>query len=172
MEIWDIYNADRQKTGKTMVRGAAFESGAYHLAVHVCVFGSDGRMLIQQRQSDKKDWPDLWDISVGGSAIAGENAAEAAERELYEELGIRVDLTGIRPNLTFNFSNGFDNFFLIEKDVAISEPVLQAEEVKDAKWATRDEIKQMMTDGIFVPYHPSLIDLLFEARMRFGAHCR
>ena len=42
MELWDIYNANREKTGKTMVRGASYEKGAFHLVVHVCIFGTDG----------------------------------------------------------------------------------------------------------------------------------
>ena len=31
MEIWYIYNSDREKTGRTMVRGGEFEEGTYHL---------------------------------------------------------------------------------------------------------------------------------------------
>ena len=151
MERWDVYNAERGKTGKTMVRGERFEEGALHLVVHVCIFSTDGRMLIQQRQKDKQGWPGFWDITVGGSAVAGEDAQTAASRELNEELGIRVDLTGVRPNLTVNFDHGFDDIFLVEKDVKLSETVLQAEEVQNVKWATREEIRQMITDHTFIP---------------------
>lgn len=34
-----------------MVRGEPVKDGDYHLVVHVCVFSSEGKMLIQQRQS-------------------------------------------------------------------------------------------------------------------------
>ena len=169
MEVWDTYNANREKTGK-MIRGAAFEKGALHLVVHVCLFGPDGRMLIQQRQKDKQGWPGFWDITVGGSAVAGEDAQTAASRELNEELGIRVDLTGVRPNLTVNFDHGFDDIFLVEKDVKLSETVLQAEEVQNVKWATREEIRQMITDHTFIPYYPSFIDLIFDSKARYGLH--
>ena len=53
MELWDVYDVDRQLTGKTMVRGEPFEKGAYHIVVHICVFNSEGQMLIQQRQPFK-----------------------------------------------------------------------------------------------------------------------
>lgn len=172
MELWDVYDADRQKTGKTMVRGEAFAEGAYHIVIHVCVFGSDGRMLIQRRQPFKEGWPDKWDVSVGGSAIAGETAGEAAARELGEELGLRIDLSGIRPHLTVNFPQGFDDYFLVEKDVDLSELKLQYEEVQDAKWATKDEILNMISDGTFIPFRTELIELLFELRGRTGAHTR
>ena len=50
MELWDVYDINRNKTGKTAVRGEGLPEGGYHLVVHVCIIGSDGRMLIQQRQ--------------------------------------------------------------------------------------------------------------------------
>ncbi|MCQ2456702.1 MAG: NUDIX domain-containing protein [Clostridia bacterium] len=169
MEILDLYNARREKTGKTAVRGEKIEEGSYHFVIHVCIFASDGRMLIQQRQKDKHGWPNMWDISVGGSAVSGEDPQDAASRELFEELGIKYDFTGIRPHLTVNFDVGFDDYFIIEKDVDLNETVLQPEEVQAVKWATRDEIRQMMADGIFIPYHPSLIELLFESVDHYGA---
>ena len=172
MELWDVYNADRERTGKTMPRGDDFEKGALHLVVHVCIFGTDGRMLIQQRQKDKQSWPNMWDISVGGSAVVGEDAPTAAMRELYEELGIRVDLTGIRPRLTVHFEHGFDDVFIVEKEVNLNETVLQKEEVQNVRWATREEIRQMIADGVFIPYYSSLIDLLFDSRKHYGMHRR
>lgn len=168
MELLDVYDLHREKTGKTMVRGEAFPKGAYHLIVHVCIFRADGKMLIQQRQHCKKGWPDLWDVSVGGCATVGEDAQAAAARELFEELGLAVDFTETRPHLTVNFDKGFDDFFLIERNVELSELKLQPEEVQDVKWAAREEIRQMIADGLFVPYHPSLIDLLFDSRSDLG----
>ncbi|MCI7790595.1 MAG: NUDIX domain-containing protein, partial [Lachnospiraceae bacterium] len=88
MELWDVYDMDRNKMSRTMVRGEAFNDGDYHLVVHVCIFNSKGEMLIQQRQPFKEGWPNMWDISVGGSAIQGDSSQTAAEREVLEELGI------------------------------------------------------------------------------------
>lgn len=38
---------------------------------------------------------------------------------------------------------------------------LQYEEVEQVKWADIAEIKSMIKEGSFIPYHESLIDLLF-----------
>lgn len=54
MEVWDIYDKDRQVTGKQMYRGDIFEQGAYHLVIHVCLFNPLGEILIKQRQPDKQ----------------------------------------------------------------------------------------------------------------------
>ena len=88
MELWDLYTQDRQPTGLTMVRGSEHPQGYYRLVVHVCIFNSKGQMLIQQRQPFKEGWPNMWDVSVGGSVVAGESSREAAEREVAEELGL------------------------------------------------------------------------------------
>ena len=170
MELWDVYDVNRNKTGKTMVRGENFEEGAYHMVVHICIFNSKGEMLIQQRQPFKEGWPNLWDITVGGSAVQGDSSQTAAERELQEELGISLNLQGIRPNMTINFDRGFDDIYLIEKDSDLSELKLQYEEVQNAKWATNEEIFEMIKAGQFIPYYDSLIQLFFDSRKKYGCH--
>lgn len=161
-EWWDIYTWDREKTGRTHRRGDKMKEGEYHLVVHVCIFNSDNRLLIQQRQPFKKGWPNMWDLSVGGSAVTGDTSSQAAERETFEELGIRLDLSGKRPNFTINFSDGFDDYYIVEKDIDISEMRLQEEEVRQVRWACREEVMRMQEQGIMVPYW--FLDKIFEMR--------
>ena len=168
MELLDVYNKDRIKTGKTMIRGAVLSNDAYHLVVHACIFNADGQMLIQQRQSFKRGWPNLWDVSVGGCVSAGETSQTAVQRELFEELGLNIDLKNIRPHMTINFSAGFDDIYLIEQEVDISSLRLQYEEVQQVKWASMEDIFQMLEDGSFIPYHKSLIQLFFDMRKQYG----
>ena len=80
MELWDVYDADRRRTGRVIERGNGFGYEAYHLIVHVCIFNAAGEMLIQRRASDKAYLPGLWDVSAGGSAVAGEDSWQARER--------------------------------------------------------------------------------------------
>lgn len=42
----------------------------------------------------------MWDITVGGSAIADETSQQAAEREVKEEIGYTLNLRNRRPALT------------------------------------------------------------------------
>ena len=70
-ELWDLYTKDREKTNELHQRGEPMPQGRYHLAVHVFIFNSKNQLLIQQRQPFKKGWPNMWDISVGGAAVAG-----------------------------------------------------------------------------------------------------
>ena len=163
MEILDLYTADRQKTGRTMVRGEeSTPKGFYRLVIHMCIFNKEGKILSQQRQTFKEGWPGKWDISVGGSAVAGETSQMAAERETFEELGLKLDLADVRPIITVHWENGFDDYYVIEKDVDLDSLHLQEEEVKAVRWSSKEEILQLIDDGQFVPYAKSMIELLFH----------
>jgi len=164
-ERWDAYDIDRNLTGRTVARGEKGQTGDMHLVVHAVVFNSEGKMLIQQRQP-WKSWGEYWDISVGGSVIAGENSRDAAHRELLEELGIDVDFTEKRPHFTVNFENGFDDMYLLNMDVDLSELKLQESEVKAARWASEAEILEMIDRGEFIPFFKTLISHMFAGRFK------
>lgn len=161
MELWDLYTRDREKLDRTMVRGEPIPEGACHLVVHVCLFNSRGEMLIQQRQPFKSGWSNYWDVSVGGSAVAGDNSQAAAQRELREELGIEMSFEGVRPALTMHFDQGFDDVYLVQGEVDPGRLTLQYEEVQAARWASLPEILRMIGEGSFIPYHESFMQLLF-----------
>ncbi|MBO5501574.1 MAG: NUDIX domain-containing protein [Clostridia bacterium] len=171
MEIWDVYNVLRNSTGKTHRRGMPMEAGEYHMVVHGCVFNPLGQMLIQQRQPFKEGWPNLWDVTASGSALAGETPQQAMAREMLEEVGIIHDFEGIRPVLTINFDVGFADWFLIQRDDIDCHILrLQPEEVQAVRWASLEEILQMMHDGLFIPYEPSFIEFLFTRLGKMGCH--
>lgn len=167
-ELWDIYTKDRQKTGKTHRRGDAMKDGEYHIVVHVCIFNSKNQLLVQQRQPFKKGWPNMWDLTVGGSALQGESSSQAAEREAYEEIGLRLDLSDTRANFTVSFAEGFDDYYLLERDVEAEELCLQEEEVRAVRWVSKEEALEMQRQGIMIPYW--FLDKLFEVRRMHDAH--
>lgn len=172
MELFDLYDVQRRPTGETMVRGTPTPAGRYRLVVHISIFNSKGEMLIQQRQSFKDDWQNMWDISVGGSVTTGETSQIGAERELLEELGVIADLKNAVPAVSVAFNGGFDDHYIIHRDLDIADLKLQYEEVQAAKWATKEEILSVIDNGDFIPYHKSLIELLFFLRDHKGTHTR
>ena len=168
MELWDIYDENKIKTGRTMYRGEPFKEGDHHLVVHICVFNSNGKMLIQQRQLFKKGWSNMWDITVGGSSVSGETSKQAAIRETSEEVGILLEPTELRQVISINFDVGFDDYYVVNKDVDPDTLALQYEEVQRVKWADINEIFALIDKGDFLPYHKSFIELLFHFRNNIG----
>lgn len=164
-EKWDIYDIDRIKTC-VINRGDEFKAGQYHIVIHVCIINSRGEMLIQRRASSKRNWSDMWDFSVAGAAIAGETSRTAAMRETKEELGINLDLNNVRPSLTIHFDmgkeSGFDDYFVIYKDIDLASLNCNEREVAQVKWATPQGIAKMIRNGEFIDYYESFVTLLFE----------
>lgn len=159
-ELWDVYDRDRNRTGRTHRRGDPWPEGSYRLTVHICIVNSAGQLLIQQRQPWKKGWSGMWDVSVGGSAQAGDDSRAAATREVREELGLDLDLRDQRPAFSVSFSQGFDDFWIVHREVDFAELTLQPSEVQAIRWATRQEVLDMVAQGTFIPY-PQL-DLVFR----------
>jgi len=121
MELWDLFDKDGNPTGDTMVRGTPVPPERYHQVIHICIFNPDGKMLIQHRQPFKPTWSGMWDVSVGGAVAAGESVRIAAEREAAEELGYLLDLTDEAPAMRITFPDGFDNFYIVERDLDLNQ---------------------------------------------------
>lgn len=168
MEILDLYDRERIRTNETIVRGSTVPKDRYHLVIHICIFNHKGEMLIQKRSNSKANWPGLWDVSVGGAVQQGNHSWQQAQLELREELGLNYDFSQVRPSLTVNFEFGFDDFYLLNMDPELRSLHLQAEEVDEVMWASKEKILKMMEEGSFLNYQPSLISTLFAMRFQMG----
>lgn len=158
MEFWDIYDANKQKTGRTMKRNDwCLKDGEYHLTVLGVIARTDGRFLITKRVMTKAWAPGWWEVS-GGAAMAGEESEEAVKREIKEETGL--DVTGFEGGYLFTYKRENpgegDNYFVDiyryigdfdEKDLN-----LQEAETDGYMFATVDEIKEFAAQGIFLHY--------------------
>lgn len=164
MEYIGVLDCNGQPTGRSFVRGsgAVLGKGEYVGAVTICIFNKEGKLLIQQRAADKASWPGLWDISVGGAMTAGESPQVSAMREVQEELGLTVDLEGVRPSLVTTFSNGFTYTFIVHMDVKLEDLVLQKEEVQAADFADLPKVLKMIEDESFIWYRKSWVEYLFD----------
>ncbi len=172
LEKWDIYNQDRIKDNLVISEKTKLKPGQFRLIVHVCIFNLKNEMLIQKRSKNKTLYPNLWDVSVSGSVLAGEDTRMAGERETFEELGYNLSLENERVSMTFNFDEGFDDFFLVKRDFDIKNLNLDKNEVTDVMWASEKEILSMLTKNTFLPYHKSFINLLFFNKDNMKIHTR
>ena len=86
-ELWDIYDENKKKTGRTAERGVyEFKQGEYHIVVTALILNSKNEILISKREKNKK-YGLMWECN-GGSVLAGEKSLEGVIREVKEELGI------------------------------------------------------------------------------------
>lgn len=163
-EIWDLYDQSRIKLNQTVFRGDELPINTYHLVVHVCYFNEEDKMLIQKRSSHKT-WGGLWDISIGGAVQSGETSQMAAKRESFEELGIVHDFSLSKPQLTRGFERGFDDIYLVDKNIDIRDIKFNDQEACEAKWATKEDIFSLIDKQLFLPIHEkTYIDFIYTLR--------
>lgn len=168
MELFDLYDRERNKTGRTMERGTPIPEGCYRMVVHVCVFDSNGKMLIQRRQPFKRSWSGMWDLTVGGSSVSGDTSLSAAIREVSEEIGLTLAPYELRRVMTLQTDEVFDDFYIANVDLDIKNLILQKTEVAEVKWADKSEILSMIDEKRFVPHHGAIIELLFYRQNHDG----
>jgi isopentenyldiphosphate isomerase len=128
-----------------------------HRAVFVAVQGGDGRLLVHRRSEAKDVWPGWWDLAVGGVVAVGEAWADAAVRELAEEVGV----TGVVPE-PLGGDHRYDDadVRLVGRvyRVVHDGPFTFADgEVVEARFVTRDELDEHLGRDQFLPDSVALV---------------
>lgn len=158
MELWDIYDENKQRTGRTMKRNDwCLKEGEYHLSVLGVIVRPDGKFLITRRAMDKAWAPGWWEVS-GGAALAGEASEDAVIREIREETGL--DVSGCEGGFLFSYhrenpeegDNYFVDVYRFYRDFQESDVILQEEETSGFMIADPDQIKEFAEQGIFLHY--------------------
>jgi len=159
MERFDLYTADGQKTGQTMIRGTRVPEGLFHLVVHIWIQNGKGQYLIQKRTLQVDSWKGLW-FTTGGSVRAGEDSPETVEREVREELGLELDRdSGHYVMRVLRDNEYLTDVYYFQAEVDLSQLKLQESEVEAVRWATVGEIAGMMGEAVFAKlnYFPEFL---------------
>ncbi len=158
MEFWDIYDKNKQKTGRTMKRNDwCLADDEYHLTVLGVVRRTDGKYLITKRVMTKQWAPGWWEVS-GGAAMAGETSKEAVLREVREETGLDVSDWEGGYQFTYHRENPGkgDNYFVdvyrFTGDFTEDDLHIQKEETDGYMLATLEDIQAFAKEGIFLHY--------------------
>lgn len=161
-EYVDLYDNFRNRTGEIIERKKKVPSGLFRLIVHVCIFDSRARLLIQKRTKNKKTWPNLWDLTISGAVSSGETSQDAAKRELFEELGIERDFSKEYPNISIKTTSRIDDVYILnKKNIKIDTIKLQKDEVQDVAYKSLNGVIRLINENKFVPYQIDYIKLLF-----------
>ena len=122
----------------------AHQKGLLHRAFSVFIFNSDYKLLLQKRASSKYHSGGLWTNTCCSHPRDGEDTADAANRRLYEEMGIKTSLRKVyefiyRAELDNNLiENEFDHVFY---GIYNDDPILNTDEADDFKWIDMETLK-------------------------------
>ena len=140
----DIYDENRNLTGRIHKRGTPWKNGEYGLVVCVWVHDGHGKLLLTRRAKGKS-FAGTWENS-GGAAKAGEDSLSAVVRELYEETGIRADKDDFEFLGSDRDRNNYFDHYCLKNATPLEQIVLLPGETDGAKWVTFRQVHQMIAN--------------------------
>jgi isopentenyldiphosphate isomerase len=143
-ELLDIVTDEDIVTGQEL-RSRVHELGLWHRGVHVFLFTTDGKLLIQKRSADRTSSPSLLDCSVSEHVKAGESYLEAAVRGIREEMG--VDGMELTPLFKLRMQYGINDneiSLLYEGTVDPLRVKFDPVEIESIQYLSRDEVDELM----------------------------
>ncbi|MBO7251075.1 MAG: NUDIX domain-containing protein [Oscillospiraceae bacterium] len=145
MEYNDIYDENRNLTGRLHQRGTPWQDGEYGVVVCVWVYDGKGHLLLTRRAKEKS-FAGTWENS-GGAVKAGETSREAIARELFEETGIQASPDEFELLDTDRDRNIFYDHYCLYRPVRLKDIVLLPGETDDVMWASFGKIRWMVRTG-------------------------
>ena len=124
--------------------------GLIYRATYILVFNPKGEIFVQKRTLTKDVYPGYYDVAAGGVVLAGESYEESAERELFEELGIR----GVPITRLFDFfysGSGNRVWGRAYSCVYDGEMALQTEEIESGSFKKVEDVIQAVGGKLSTP---------------------
>lgn len=142
-------------------RRVIHEQRLFHRSIHVLVFDTQGRLVIQRRHADKQTYPRYWDCSISGhveeedypgypgtfdpDAELEKVYERTASRELKEELGVEAPLSFLGhfpPDPLIRYEHV--HLFRATSDGPF---VFQKEEIEEIRRVSAKELSAMQEEG-------------------------
>lgn len=149
MEVRDLVNKYRQKTGKTIRKGDKIPEGYYIQVVCICIQNRKGEYLVQKRTKEKNGKYGI----TSGHVLSGENSIDAILREVKEETGIELTRNDIKLVKSKVEEHDFVDIYYTKKEIDIENLNVQTEEVEEIKWMKEKEIENLCNKGEFFGKH-------------------
>jgi len=120
-----------------------------HLSnIVVCgLIARDGKIFVAKRAATKLTFPGSYEL-IGGHVDPGEQPVAALEREIMEELGVRVKVGQVVDVFTYESEGMFkvEICYLCSLEDPTAEPTLNPADHSEARWITVDEIPQLQKE--------------------------
>ena len=168
-------------TGSASKADCHHGEGVLHRAFSILIFNSEGRLLLQQRSSEKITFPGVWANTCCSHPLHCEPELEtqdamgvkrAAQRKLGQELGIpetgapledMVFMTRMLYRARANaewVEHEMDHIICLRADV---EPVPNPNEIAETRWVTQAELRDLLNSELIGPWFRLIAENLLPA---------
>jgi len=152
-ELLDVLDSYGNYTGETILKSNAHKLGVFHPTVHIWCYTKTGKILLQQRGSNKETYPLKWDVSVAGHVAAGESIELGASREILEEIGVTISIASLEKIGVFKSQKKHSNaildyefhhtfLYLLDEKTKLQK---QENEVESLEWLPVTKFKEWVT---------------------------
>ena len=168
-------------TGSASKADCHHGEGVLHRAFSIFIFNSEGRLLLQQRSSEKITFPGVWANTCCSHPLHCEPELEtqdamgvkrAAQRKLGQELGIpetgapledMVFMTRMLYRARANaewVEHEMDHIICLRADV---EPAPNPNEIAETRWVTQAELRDLLNSELIGPWFRLIAENLLPA---------
>ncbi len=161
-EFLEITDEDCNPIG-ILTREEIHKNKFYHKAVHIFLFNEKGEIYLQKKAETMDENPGLWSSSVSGHVRVGESFLTAAQRELKEELSIKVKLEEVlrvKP-----LENTGRQCIVLFVGKILKEPQPNPLEIKESRFFSKEEVNALLKSNPekFTPTFQFLWNLYWES---------
>jgi isopentenyl-diphosphate delta-isomerase len=137
-----------------------------HRAISILIYSPDKtKVLLQKRSQDKYTWPGYWSNTCCSHPRGWESYLEAANRRLFEEMGIKTNLA---KRFKFIYANSYnDTWGENELDCVFTgtfagEVKSDPKEVAEWKWMGVGELKKDLKvhPNLYTPWFKTILEMI------------
>lgn len=141
MEMLEVFDEFNNSLGYSTSRDEVHEKKLWHRHVSAWIMNYKGDILLQRRALTKKKNPGLWS-KTGGHVEYGEDVITAIKREIFEEIGLKVENYEFVKIFKYDGDNekNFAYSYIVFTNLKENEFILQKEEVDSVKYYSIEEM--------------------------------
>ncbi|MDB5160936.1 MAG: isopentenyl-diphosphate delta-isomerase, isopentenyl-diphosphate delta-isomerase [Candidatus Saccharibacteria bacterium] len=116
--------------------------------VTIWVTDTEGNVLMAKRSADKKVQPGLWGPGASGTVTHPDDYTTSAQRELFEELGLKRENLASLGKILFKSTLGQRVCALFRTEVDLDQERIsfQEEEISEVKWMSPKDLIRDYTE--------------------------
>ncbi len=157
-DIFDVVDSF-DRVVSSAPRSQVHSQRLFHRASHILIFSDaspNRKILLQKRSAQKDSYPNIYTTSCSGHVDSGETYDIAAVREMFEETGLKVDISQLRYVGKISPSAETENEFTAVYEYFSSEDspyIVRPEEVASLDWVKECDFQKMIevSPKLFTP---------------------
>ncbi len=147
MELLEYYDIENKEKLGIKERDLVHSENLWHREVAIFIINEKREVLIQKRAATKKQKPNMYAICAG-HIDPNEEILDAAVREVYEEIGVKLDKRDLGfVEIYVNNEEGNKHFkylYIAKINTKIEDMVIQEEELSEVKYITIQELENVI----------------------------